>query len=167
MASSSPTPRRAGDKADDLSKTDLWVVATDGKGKPTRLTGDRANDRHPKWSQDGKTIYFLGNRKSVTDGKTQVWMIAACGVAAGATAQAATRVEGGITGYDYSPKTDTRLYSIDTTATDNDDEDNHDEDDNTVTPDDAGDRMRNSGSVLHPGWGTLRQRWLAPAGHVV
>ena len=43
------------DKADDDRKTDLWVVATDGKGKPRRLTGDRANDRHPKWSADGKT----------------------------------------------------------------------------------------------------------------
>ena len=39
------------DKADDDRKTDLWVVATDGKGKPTRLTVDRANDRHPKWAR--------------------------------------------------------------------------------------------------------------------
>ena len=28
------------DTADDKRKTDLWVVATDGKGKPTRLTGE-------------------------------------------------------------------------------------------------------------------------------
>ena len=41
------------DKSDDLQKTDLWVVATDGKGKPTRLTGDRAIDRHQKRSNDG------------------------------------------------------------------------------------------------------------------
>jgi dipeptidyl aminopeptidase/acylaminoacyl peptidase len=112
------------DKADDLSKTDLWVVATDGKSKPTRLTGDRANDRHPKWSHDGKAIYVLGNRKSVTDGKTQVFSVsAACGVALPAlpaTPQAVTKVEGGITGFDYAPKTDALYYTIDATATDND-----------------------------------------------
>lgn len=110
------------DKGDDLQKTDLWVVATDGKSKPTRLTGDRANDRHPKWSHDGKAIYVLGNRKSVTDGKTQVWCVpAACGVATGATPQAVTKVEGGVTGFDYAPKADALFYSVDATATDKDD----------------------------------------------
>src|SRR5262245_47067971 len=38
------------DKADDLRKSDLWLAATDGQGKPRRLTFDRANDQHPKWS---------------------------------------------------------------------------------------------------------------------
>src|SRR5205807_32688 len=57
------------DKSDDSRKTDLWVVATDGKGKPTRLTGDRANDRHPKWSADGKAVYVLGNRKREAEKK--------------------------------------------------------------------------------------------------
>src|SRR5262245_24548713 len=42
----------------DNRRTDLWVVSTDGKGKPKQLTSERANDRHPKWSADGKTIYF-------------------------------------------------------------------------------------------------------------
>lgn len=104
------------DKSDDLQKTDLWVVATDGKGKPTRLTGDRANDRHPKWSHDGKAIYVLGNRKTVTDGKTQVWRIEA----ASGFATAVTKVEGGVTGFDYAPKADALFYSVDATATDND-----------------------------------------------
>ncbi len=105
------------DKADDLQKTNLWIVATDGKSKPQRLTGDRANDRNPKWSHDGKAIYVLGNRKSITDGKTQVWRInAASGVAS-----AVTRVEAGVTGFDYSPKADALFYSVDATATDKDD----------------------------------------------
>lgn len=110
------------DRGDDLQKTDLWVVATDCKGKPTRLTGDRANDRHPKWSHDGKAIYVLGNRKTVTDGKTQVWCVpAASGVASGATPQAVTKVEGGVSGFDYAPKADALFYSVDATATDKDD----------------------------------------------
>src|SRR5262245_49471790 len=48
------------DKGDDSRKTDLWVVPTDGKGKPQRLTFDRANDRKPKWSADARAIYVLG-----------------------------------------------------------------------------------------------------------
>lgn len=111
------------DTSDDLSKTDLWVVATDGKGKPTRLTGDRANDRHPKWHDDGKSIFVLGNRKREAetkppfDGKTQVWRVPVDG----GDPRAVTKVEGGITGFDYSPKADALFYSVDATATDNDD----------------------------------------------
>jgi dipeptidyl aminopeptidase/acylaminoacyl peptidase len=110
------------DKADDLSKTDLWVVSTDGKGKPTRLTGDRANDRKPKWSHDGKTIYVLGNRKREAetkppyDGKAQVWRVP---VDVG-DPRAVTRVEGGVTGFDYAPKSDALFYSVDSSATDKD-----------------------------------------------
>ena len=86
------------------------------------MTGDRANDRNPKWSHDGKAIYVLGNRKSVTDGKTQIWMVpAASGFAASATPQAATRVEGGVVQFDYSPKSNALFYTIDATATDKDD----------------------------------------------
>src|SRR4051812_11247234 len=41
----------------DDRKSDLWVVATDGKSPPRRLTFERANDRDAKWSADGKTLY--------------------------------------------------------------------------------------------------------------
>jgi dipeptidyl aminopeptidase/acylaminoacyl peptidase len=110
------------DTADDLRKTDLWVVATDGKGKPTRLTSDRANDRHPKWSADGKAIYVLGNRKREGetkpphDGKTQVWRVPLDGGAP----RAVTRVEGGVAGFDYAPKAGTLFYSVNTSVTDQD-----------------------------------------------
>src|SRR5262249_6965301 len=111
------------DTTDDLQKTDLWVVATDGKGKPTRLTGDRAIDRHPRWSADGKTVYVLGNRKREAetkppyDGKTQVWRVP---VQVGEL-QAVTKVAGGVTGFDYAPKADLLFYTVDASATDKDD----------------------------------------------
>ena len=65
------------DKADDVRKTDLWVIGTGAMPTLKRLTFDRANDRNAKWG-DAKTIYFLGNRKRGTekapfDGSTQVW----------------------------------------------------------------------------------------------
>jgi dipeptidyl aminopeptidase/acylaminoacyl peptidase len=104
------------DVADDSRKTDLWVVPTDGKGKPTRLTGERANDRHPKWSQDGQAIYVLGNRKSVTDGKTQVWRVPL----KGGETRAVTRVSEGVVSFDYVPQADALYYQVDASATDTD-----------------------------------------------
>jgi dipeptidyl aminopeptidase/acylaminoacyl peptidase len=110
------------DTADDSRKTDLWVVATDGKGKPTRLTGERANDRHPKWSHDGKAIYVLGNRKHdgetkpPYDSKSQVWRVPLDG----GEPRAVTRVESGIVEYDYAPQADSLFYSVDASATDSD-----------------------------------------------
>lgn len=110
------------DKADDSRKGDLWVVATDGKGKPTRLTFDRASDRHLRWSADGKSIYFLGNRKQGTDakapydGKTQVWRINANG----GEPKAMTREAGGVASFDYAPQVDALFLQLDSTETDDD-----------------------------------------------
>ena len=101
------------DKSDDSRKTDLWVVAVDGKTKPMRLTGDRANDRHPKWSADGKAVYFLSNRKreaekkSPFDGSTQVWKVNADG----GDFKAITKIDGGISGYDYAAKADAIYFT--------------------------------------------------------
>jgi dipeptidyl aminopeptidase/acylaminoacyl peptidase len=78
-------------------KTDLWVVEAKG-GPAKRLTGDRANDRSPQWSPDGKAVFFLGNRKREGekappyDGKAQVWRI---GIDGGEPS-AVTKVAGGV-----------------------------------------------------------------------
>jgi len=110
------------DKAEDNRKSDVWVIATDGKGKPTKLTFDRANDRTIKWSGDGKHLYFLGNRKRAAetkppyDGTTQVWRIDA----AGGDAKAITRETGGVVHYDYAPKADAIYFSKDKEHADDD-----------------------------------------------
>lgn len=111
------------DKGEDNRRTDLWVIATDGKGKPTKLTFDRANDRGVKWSADGKYLYFLGNRKKAAevkppfDGTSQVWRIAADG---SGEVKAITREGGGVTGYDYAPKADALFFSKDKEHADQD-----------------------------------------------
>ena len=111
------------DKAEDTRKSDVWIVPTDGKGKPARLTFDRGNDRKLKWGADGKQLYFLGNRKREAekkppfDGSTQVWRIAADG---GGEVKAITREAGGISGYDYAPKADAVYFSKDKEHADQD-----------------------------------------------
>lgn len=55
-------------------RTDLWMVGTDGSAL-RRVTSNPAGDFNPRWSSDGKTIYFLSTRS----GSSQVWKIASDG----------------------------------------------------------------------------------------
>ena len=56
------------------SRTDLWSVPTDG-GEPSQLTDDEHADGNPRWSPDGKTLYFVSAR----GGTRQVWRMSAGG----------------------------------------------------------------------------------------
>ena len=111
------------DKAEDTRRSDVWIVPTDGKGKPAKLTFDRGNDRKLKWSADSTQLYFLGNRKREAekkppfDGSTQVWRIAADG---SGEVKAITREVGGISGYDYASKADAIYFSKDKEHADQD-----------------------------------------------
>jgi len=122
------------DKAEDSRKTDVWVVAADGKVSPRRVTSDRANDRHLKWSADGDAIYCLGNRKRAAetkppyDGTTQVWKVKLVPVLPdfkadleGREPGAVTREAGGVTGFDYAAHADAVFFSKDRTQSDEDD----------------------------------------------
>ena len=110
------------DEADGLRKSNLWLVATDGKSPPRRLTGDRANDRSPHWSADGKAVYVLANRKRAGeskppyDGSTQVWRVPLTG-----EPLPITRVDSGVSGYDYAPEAEAIFYNVNTTDRDKDD----------------------------------------------
>jgi dipeptidyl aminopeptidase/acylaminoacyl peptidase len=90
-------------KSTNDRKTDLWVVPTAG-GKARRLTHERANDRSPFWAPDGRSLYFLGNRKREAekrppyDGKTQVWRVGL----EGGEPVAVTRVGGGVSDFALS-----------------------------------------------------------------
>lgn len=102
------------DRKADNRKTDLWVVDTDGKGKPRQLTKDRSGYSNPKWSADGTAIYTLASRGAKA--KTQVWKVPLDGDPA-----AMTRMKDGVTGFDYAPKADALFYTIDAKAEPNDD----------------------------------------------
>jgi dipeptidyl aminopeptidase/acylaminoacyl peptidase len=104
------------DKKSDRRNMQLWVVDTDGKGKPKQLTSDNAGDGHPKWSADGKSIYTLARRGGAKS-KPQVWKVPLDG----GKPEAATDAKAGVVAYDYAPKADAIFYTIDATATDDDD----------------------------------------------
>ena len=53
------------DKADDRRRPICGSSPPMARASRSSSPSDRANDRHPKWSHDGKAIYVLGNRKSV------------------------------------------------------------------------------------------------------
>jgi dipeptidyl aminopeptidase/acylaminoacyl peptidase len=77
-----PSPRgdrvafvvRTTDLSANRGRTDLWVVGVDGSGL-TRLTSDPAADSDPRWTPDGRSLYFLSTRS----GSSQVWRLAAAG----------------------------------------------------------------------------------------
>ncbi|MBM3982091.1 MAG: S9 family peptidase [Planctomycetes bacterium] len=104
------------DKKTDRRNMQLWVVDTDGKGKPKQLTSDNTGDGHPKWSADGKSVYTLAKRGGAKS-KPQVWKVPLDG----GKPEAATDAKTGVVAYDYAPKADTIFYTVDATATDDDD----------------------------------------------
>jgi len=57
-----------------MPQEDLFVIRPDGTGL-RRLTHDRFNDRHPRWSPDGTRIAFYSNR----GGTYEIWTIRADG----------------------------------------------------------------------------------------
>jgi dipeptidyl aminopeptidase/acylaminoacyl peptidase len=62
------------DRSENRTDSDIWIVSVDG-GKPKRLTNSPKQDRHARWSPDGKWIVFESNR----GGDFQVYLIAADG----------------------------------------------------------------------------------------
>ncbi len=61
---------RTTDLEADKGRTDLWLVALDGS-EPRRLTTDPEGDSNPRFSPDGKSLYFLSSRS----GSSQIWRL--------------------------------------------------------------------------------------------
>src|SRR5688572_16866217 len=68
------------DKANDGRRVDLWVVEGE-PAKSRRLTFDHTGVASPRWSPDGRHVYFLaglkreGEKKPPLDGAAQVWRV--------------------------------------------------------------------------------------------
>lgn len=62
---------RTTDLEANKGRTDLWLVGVDGSGL-RRLTTHPDSDTNPRWTPDGKSIFFVSSRS----GSSQVWKIA-------------------------------------------------------------------------------------------
>ncbi len=62
------------DKQENKTNSDIWLVPAKG-GDPKKLTQSPKQDRHPRWSPDGRWIAFESNR----GGSFQIYLIAAAG----------------------------------------------------------------------------------------
>jgi len=65
---------RTTDLAANRGRTDLWLVGSDGEGL-RRLTSHPDSDSQPRWSPDGRSVWFLSSRS----GTSQVHRIPADG----------------------------------------------------------------------------------------
>jgi len=61
---------RTTDLEANRGRLDLWMVGAGG-GDPVRLTSDPGPDDNPRWSPDGRSLYFLSARS----GSNQVWRL--------------------------------------------------------------------------------------------
>jgi dipeptidyl aminopeptidase/acylaminoacyl peptidase len=79
------------DLAKNSSAATIWLVPTES-GAPRQLTGGPKNDRHPRFSPDGKKILFESNRS----GDWQLWVIDLAGGEARQLTTIASEARGGI-----------------------------------------------------------------------
>jgi dipeptidyl aminopeptidase/acylaminoacyl peptidase len=95
---------RVSDFAANSGKLDLWLAAADGSGA-WPLTSGGAGAGNPRWSPDGRNLYFLSTRS----GSSQIWRfspVPAAGAAAAAVPAApvqVTRLPVDITSFILSP----------------------------------------------------------------
>ena len=93
---------RETDLVADRSRSDLWLIGTDGGPAPRRLTSSEENDTAADWAPDGAGIYFLSAR----GGSTQVWYLP---LAAGEATQV-TRLPLDVRSFRISPRGDRLVF---------------------------------------------------------
>jgi len=98
----------------------IWVVATDGRTPPRRVTAENFNSTQPRWSPDGSVLAFLSNRNAETapaptpaaanpatpaagvqseGARAQICLLAMNG----GEAQVLSHLKNGVTSYQWSP----------------------------------------------------------------
>ncbi len=88
--------------AENKGQTSLYLATTADQA-PVRLTDGVGNDSNPRWSADGKTLYFLSDRS----GDAQLWSIASDGTGL----RQLSSIDGGIDGFGVAPTGDKAFYT--------------------------------------------------------
>jgi len=80
-----------------VTRSEIWIVASDGKTPARRLTVSSGVDGSPQWSPDGNSIAFISNRPDA--GSRQLWLIPSTG----GEARPLTTIGRDIRGFRWSP----------------------------------------------------------------
>jgi dipeptidyl aminopeptidase/acylaminoacyl peptidase len=91
------------DKEANQRRSDLYLSGLDGSGL-RQLTTDPASDTQPRWSADGKSIFFISSRS----GSPQVWRLPVDG----GEAQSVTKLPLGVDALRVSPDGTYLLFSL-------------------------------------------------------
>ena len=94
---------RETDYAANKGRTSIWTVPMAG-GKPTRITDTALSANTPRWSPDGRDIYFLAAKDEVN----QLWRVAATG----GDAEAVGTLSLDIGSYKLSPDGQSVAFSV-------------------------------------------------------
>ncbi|MAT98612.1 MAG: peptidase S9 family protein [Anaerolineaceae bacterium] len=79
------------DWEEDSYVSQIWLVATQGKPEPRRLTFTPNGSRHPRWSPDGRFLAFISKREE--DKASQIYRLALVGGEAERLSEAKTDVQ--------------------------------------------------------------------------
>jgi len=80
----------------NISRTHIWLAATDAKTPPRQVTSSGKKDAHPRWSPDGTRLLFESNRS----GTSQLYIL---DLAAGGEARKVTEISTGVGTGIWSP----------------------------------------------------------------
>jgi serine/threonine-protein kinase len=92
----SPDGRQIAYQDNSAAGGDIWVKDAEG-GPVSRLTFEAVPDRSPRWSHDGRSVYFLSDRGDAGSG---VWTMRADGIGEPTLLQPLTRE---VTSFEVSP----------------------------------------------------------------
>jgi dipeptidyl aminopeptidase/acylaminoacyl peptidase len=106
------------DEAKNDYRSSLFRVSVDG-GNEVRLTAADAQDNHPRWSPDGKSIAFLSNRSE----KPQIYVLPV----GGGEAWKLTDLDEGVTSFSWSPDGSSIAATSKSESNNSDDEKNSEE----------------------------------------
>jgi dipeptidyl aminopeptidase/acylaminoacyl peptidase len=88
------------DESKNRRQSSVWLVATDGKSAPRRLSAEGLDSNSPRWSPDGAKLALLSNRNTEEGSHPQIYILPM----AGGEALQLTHIKNGVSAIQWSPE---------------------------------------------------------------